>query len=166
MKTLATTALALCLLVFIGCAEGNAPSPDTEAAITNATNKVEANVTGMDCSGCSSSIASAVEGIDDVTACKVDLKTGDVSVALTDDADGSAKLLEVEKVIQGLSDGKFTVNTITLTTDNPETEVSPEPPAKDLETQGNNVIEDIKEQANDAVNDAVKDIEIPSLGGE
>lgn len=165
MKTLATSALALCLLVFVGCAEGNAPAPEAEAAITNATNKVEANVGGMDCTGCSGSIAAAVEGIDGVTGCLVDLKSGDVSVALADDVDGSAKMLEVEKVIQGLSDGKFTVNTITLTTDSAEIEVSPAPPASDLEAQGNEVIEDIKEEVNDAVNE-VKDIEVPSLGGE
>lgn len=117
MKTLATSALALCLLLFVGCADGNAPSADTEATITNATNKVEANVSGMDCTGCSGSIASAVEGIDGVTACYVDLKSGDVSVALADDADAKAKMLEVEKAITSLSDGKFTVNTISVSTE-------------------------------------------------
>ena len=52
MMKLLATALALCLFVIVGCAEGNAPSPEAAATIAEATNKVEANVTGMDCLGC------------------------------------------------------------------------------------------------------------------
>ena len=114
MKTLATSAIALCLLVMIGCAEGNAPAPD--AAITDATNKVQANITGMDCSGCSSSVAAAVKEIEGVKDCYADVKTGDVTVALNDDADAEAAKVEVEKVIAGLSDGKYTVKTIAVST--------------------------------------------------
>lgn len=114
MKSLATTAIALCMLVLIGCAEGTAPEP--EAAITEAANQVQANVSGMDCSGCSSSIAAAVEGIEGVTACQADAKTGDVQVALADNADAEATKAEIETVIAGLSDGKFTVNTIAVST--------------------------------------------------
>lgn len=114
MKPLVTTAIALCMLVLIGCAEGSAPEP--EAAITEAASKVQANVSGMDCSGCSSSIAAAVEGIEGVTACQADAKTGDVQVALDDSADAEATKAEIEAVIAGLSGGKFTVNTIAVST--------------------------------------------------
>lgn len=117
MKTLATSALALCLLVMIGCAEGNAPSADALATFENANNKVEANVTGMDCTGCSGTIESAVAGIEGVEAVMVDLASGDVKVALSDDAEAEAKMLEIESAIQALSDGKFTVQTITVSTD-------------------------------------------------
>ncbi|MGB0767488.1 MAG: heavy-metal-associated domain-containing protein [Phycisphaeraceae bacterium] len=116
MKTLALAALSLCLFVAVGCAEGNAPSPETQAVVTEAKNKVSANVSGMDCTGCSSSIASAVEGVDGVTACVVDLKTGDVNVALADDADAEAAKIDIESAITALSDGKFTVNTIAVST--------------------------------------------------
>jgi copper chaperone CopZ len=116
MKSLATTALAICLLVIIGCAEGTAPAPETTATIAEATNKVEANISGMDCSGCSSSVTTAVNGVEGVTACAVDLKTGDVSVALADDADVEAAKANIEAAIASLSDGKFTVNTIAVST--------------------------------------------------
>lgn len=136
MKTLATSALALCLLVLIGCAEGNAPSPDALATFENANNKVEANVTGMDCTGCSGSIESAVADIDGVEAVMVDLASGDVKVALSDDAEAQAKMLEIEKTIQALSDGKFKVETITVSTEaeaetKPVEEPSTEEPASD-----------------------------------
>ncbi|MEM9348406.1 MAG: copper ion binding protein [Planctomycetota bacterium] len=112
MKLLATSALALCLMVMIGCAEGNTPSADAAATIEAATNKVEANVSGMDCTGCSGSIEAAIAQIDGVTAATADVKTGDVKVALADDADTDATKAEIEKVIAGLSDGKFTVENI------------------------------------------------------
>lgn len=116
MKLLTTSALALCLLVMIGCAEGNTPSPDATAAIENANNKVEANISGMDCTGCSYGIETALAEIKGVTAAKADHATGAVTVALDDDADAEAAKAEIEKAIAGLSDGKFTVDTITVST--------------------------------------------------
>ncbi|MEM6257135.1 MAG: copper ion binding protein [Planctomycetota bacterium] len=116
MKLLATPALALCLMVMIGCAEGNTPSADAAATIEAATNKVEANVSGMDCTGCSGSIEAAIAQIEGVTAATADVKTGDVKVALADDADSEAAKAEIEKVIAGLSDGKFTVENIIVST--------------------------------------------------
>ena len=130
MKLLTTSALALCLLVMIGCAEGNAPSADA-AAIENANNKVEASVTGMDCSGCSSQIESAVGDIKGVTAVTADFATGDVKVALEDNADAEAKKAEIEKVIAGLSEGKkYKVNTIEVSTTETD-EPAKEEPATD-----------------------------------
>lgn len=116
MKLFTTAAVALCLLVFVGCdAETDTPpTPDTR--ITDASNKVQANITGMDCTGCSGSIVAAVEAIDGVTAAQADVATGDVIVALSDDADAQATKVEVEKVITGLSKGKYTVKTISATT--------------------------------------------------
>ena len=115
MKLLTTSALALCLLVLVGCADGNAPDSEAAATISAATNKVEANITGMDCSGCSSSVVAAVEAIEGVEAASADVATGDVKVALTDDADAGAKLIEIEKVLAGLEDGKYKVKNITAT---------------------------------------------------
>jgi len=114
MKLLATSALALCLMVIIGCAEANAPAPDT--TITDATNKVEANISGMDCSGCSGAVVAAVENIEGVSAAHADVKTGAVQVALTDKADAEVAKAEIEKVLAELQDGKYTVNTIAVST--------------------------------------------------
>ncbi|MEO0476188.1 MAG: cation transporter [Planctomycetota bacterium] len=131
MKTLATSALALCLLVMIGCAEGNVPSADALTTFENASNKIEANVTGMDCAGCSGSIEAAVADIKGVEAVMVDIASGDVKVALSDEAEAEAKMAEIESAIQALSDGKFTVQTITVSTD-AEAETKPvEEPAAD-----------------------------------
>lgn len=128
MKTLLTSALALCLLIAVGCAEGNAPDPAASAVIENATNKVEANIEGMDCSGCSSSVVAAVEAIEGVEAASADVASGDVKVALAEGADTDAKLLEIESVLQGLQEGKYTVKTITASYPaNGEAEVSKEP---------------------------------------
>ncbi len=110
MKLFALPALALFTLMFAACTE----------PITEATKKVEANITGMTCSDCSSEVVAAVKGVKGVTACEADAKTGAVIVALDDDVDGGAAMLEVEKVIMGLSDGKYTVNTLTLSTDEVE----------------------------------------------
>lgn len=115
MKLLTTSALALFMFVLVGCADGNAPSPETDAVIANATNKVEANIEGMDCSGCSGAVVAAVEAIDGVEAASADVASGDVKVALSDDVDTDAKLLEIESVLAGLQDGKYTVKTITAT---------------------------------------------------
>lgn len=115
MKTLLTSALTLCLLIAVGCAEGNTSSPEADAVIANATNKVEANVEGMDCSGCSGAIVAAVEAIDGVQAASADVASGDVKVALADDVDAGAKLIEIEAVLQELQEGKYTVKTITAT---------------------------------------------------
>lgn len=114
MKLLTPSALALCLLVFVGCAEGNAPSPETDTVIANATNKVEGNIEGMDCTGCSGSVMAAVEAIEGVTACHADVATGDLEIALKDDADSDAKLKEIKAVLTALEDGKYTVKTINV----------------------------------------------------
>lgn len=119
MKLLLAPALALCLAV-IGCAETGPSEPSAE--ITAATNKVEATVEGMDCSGCTGEVCAAVEQIAGVTGAHADLKTGKVSVALADDADAEAAKAEVEKVIAGLSDGKYTVNTINAISPNQDAE--------------------------------------------
>ncbi|MBX2851110.1 MAG: cation transporter [Phycisphaeraceae bacterium] len=116
MKLLTTSALALCLAVMIGCAEGNAPSPDALATFENANNTVEANVTGMDCTGCSGSIESALTSIKGVEAAMADVASGDVKVALADDVDAEAVKAEIEQAIAGLSDGKFKVQTIAVST--------------------------------------------------
>jgi copper chaperone CopZ len=112
MKTLLTAALTLSMLFAVGCADGNAPSPETNAVMANATNKVAANIEGMDCSGCSSSVVAAVEAIDGVMAATADVATGDVEVALEDNADTDAKLEEIQTVLVGLQEGKYTVKTI------------------------------------------------------
>ena len=105
MKTLSALTLTACLTL-IGCADGSsAPNPE----VLNASNKVEATVTGMDCSGCTGSVCSAVEQIAGVTGAQADLKTGKVTVALEDEADSAAISKEIESVISGLSDGKYTV---------------------------------------------------------
>ena len=116
MKLLATSALALCLMVLIGCAEGTTTSPETSSAIADATNKVEANISGMDCTGCSGAVVAAVEGIEGVTAAQADVKTGAVQVALTEDVDVEAAKAQIEKVLAELQDGKYTVNTIAVST--------------------------------------------------
>jgi copper chaperone CopZ len=113
MKLLATSALTLCLLIAVGCAEGNAPDPSAESVIANATNKVEANIEGMDCSGCSSAVVAAVKGVDGVEAASADVASGDVKVALKEDVDATEKLLEIESVLQELQEGKYTVKSIT-----------------------------------------------------
>lgn len=115
MKTLLTSALTVCLLLAVGCAEGNAPDPAADAVIANAANKVQANIEGMDCSGCESAVVAAVTAIDGVEAASADAATGDVAVALADDADKAAKLIEIEAVLQELQEGKYTVKSITAT---------------------------------------------------
>lgn len=124
MKLFATSALALCLTLAIGCAEGNTTTPEAATLIANATNKVEANIEGMDCTGCSGSVVAAVEQIEGVKAASADVATGDVKVALEDDADGEAKLKEIEAVLASLSEGKYTVieiNAFTAHQGDPET---------------------------------------------
>lgn len=117
MKMLTTAAVALCLLIFVGCdAADNQTPPTPDTMITAATNKVQANILGMDCTGCSSSVEAAVAKIDGVTGCSADVKSGDVVVALKDDADAEAKKAEIEQVIASLSDGKYKVKTITVAT--------------------------------------------------
>ena len=49
-----------------------------------------------------------------MTAASADVESGDVKVALSDDADAEAAKAEVEKVIAGLSDGKYSIQTITV----------------------------------------------------
>lgn len=132
MKLLATSALTLFLLIAVGCAEGNAPSSETKTILANATNKVEANIEGMDCSGCSSSVVAAVEAIDGVEAASADVASGDVKVALADDADTDAKLLEIEAVLQDLQEGKYTLKSISAWHNPENSEVTkPAPPASE-----------------------------------
>lgn len=110
MKTLlALPALALCLML-TACADSTTPAPDAE--ITEAANKVEANITGMTCTGCSGQVCDAVEKVAGVTKAWADPKTGQVTVALEDDADTDAALKEVQATIIGLSDGKYSINEI------------------------------------------------------
>lgn len=182
MKLFTTSALALCMLVLIGCAEGDATSPEAADKIANASNKVQANITGMDCTGCSSSVVAAVEAIDGVEAASADVASGDVTVALKDDADAEVAKAEVEKVIAELQDGKYTVKTIMVSTaaaddhghDHPHAEGeccgSCKADKKEGEccgtckadkTQAEKVIETVKEE----VEDVVKEVEIPSIGG-
>ena len=107
-------ALALTFsLGLIGCAESSS-GPD--AAIAQASNKVQANIAGMDCGGCTSSVCTAVEQVAGVTGAHADLKTGKLTVALEDGADAEAAAKEIETVVAGLSKGKFTISDITTTT--------------------------------------------------
>ena len=165
MKLLTTTVLALCMLIVVGCAEGNAPSPDAAATISNATNKVQANISGMDCSGCSSSVVAALEAIQGVTAASADVASGDVKVALADDADVDAAKMEISKVISELQDGKYAVKTMAILHGNPTVEkICPAECTKDCckKSEIEEVIDTVKEE----VNDVTKDIEIPSIGGQ
>lgn len=168
MKLLATSALALCLLVTVGCADSSAPTTDTAAAIENASNKVQANISGMDCTGCSGSVTAAVTGIDGVTACYVDLASGDVSVALADDADAEMKMDEIKTAITELSDGKFTVNTITAGTEEMAKDKEMMDDAKDTQVPSAEELGDAAKDAMDSVkkevDNAVKEIEVPSFG--
>lgn len=136
MKTLLTSALTLCLLIAVGCAEGNAPNAETEATIANATNKVELNIEGMDCSGCSGSVVAAVEAIEGVEAATADVASGDVAVALADGVDAATKGIEIEAVLQELQEGKYTVKSITASSPaegegTPSEEAPSEEPASD-----------------------------------
>ena len=194
MKRLTTSALALCMLIFVGCADSTTPAPNAD--IANATNKVEASVEGMDCVSCSGAIVSAVEDIEGVTGCHADAKTGAVQVALTNDADAEATKAEVEKVIAGLKDGKFTVSTIAVSTGSEkvcaegceksccsegghegETMSCPEGCEKECckegEAKAGTVIDDMKDEMKDMKEDMEKeagkvmdDLDIPALGSE
>ena len=67
-------------------------------------------VTGMDCSGCSSSIVEAVKAVDGVQTVKADHTTGKVEVAFDDRFDDKRKTDEIKDVIATLSDGKYDVS--------------------------------------------------------
>jgi len=123
MKLSMIPALALCVLMLAACAE----STDPNRAISAATNKIQVNIEGMTCTGCSGSVVAAVQQIDGVTACSADPATGDVVVALADAADTDAKLLEVETLLQQLEDGKYKVKSITVSY--PSRSEPSEPPA-------------------------------------
>ncbi len=128
MKLFTNSALALCLLIMIGCADSDTPSAETDALIANASSKVEANVSGMDCTGCSYGIESALAEVTGVTAAKANHATGEIEVALADDADAEAAKAEIEKVLGVLSNGKYTVNTIAVSTKaDAEAEAAEEP---------------------------------------
>ena len=117
MRLLAASMLMVCL-VFVGCAEN---ATEVSAEIANASNKVEANVDGMTCSGCTGEVCAAVEGIAGVTGAHADVKTGKVSVALEDGVDTEAKMQEIETVIAGLSDGKYKVSAVVDASDSTQT---------------------------------------------
>ncbi len=108
MKILTALALAGFLLI-AGCADSET-TPST--SIADASHRVEASVSGMDCGGCTSHVCGAVEQIAGVTGATADLEAGKVFIALEKDADTNAAKAEIEKVITGLSDGKFTVGGI------------------------------------------------------
>lgn len=113
MKTLLALAASLCLgltVSLVGCSDTTTNQP--EPMILTANNMVEAEISGMDCGGCVYAVSTAVKQIDGVSACRVDLKTGKVSVALEDNVDADAAAAEIQTAIAGLSDGKFTVNSI------------------------------------------------------
>lgn len=190
MKLLTTSALALCMLILVGCADSTTPGP--EANIADATNKLEGSVEGMDCVSCSGAIVSAVEDIDGVTGCHADAKTGAVQVALADDADAEATKAEVEKVIAGLQDGKYTVTTFAVSTAAAEGEAKvcaegctkdcckaghegeamscPEGCEKEcckegeVEAEAGTVIDEMKKEMTEEAGKVMKDLEIPSLG--
>lgn len=127
MKTLAALAMTACFTL-IGCAESSSPESQsqtqdqTEVDIAAATNKVEADIDGMTCGGCSYQVTTAVKEVPGVTACTADPATGAVKVALDDAADAEATKAEVEKVIAGLSDGKYTIKSITTVVAEPDAE--------------------------------------------
>ena len=128
MKLLALSALALCFAI-VGCGE-SASGPDAD--IMAATNKVEANVQGMTCSGCTGQVCSAIENkVAGVTGAYADLKTGTVTIALEDDADTQAAAKEIETLIAGLSKGKYTVSDVKAITadDAPATDETTDEPA-------------------------------------
>ena len=128
MKHTATLLLAACL-TFVGCSDTSSPT----TTVLSATNKIEMNISGMDCTGCSSSICSAVEQVAGVTGAIADVKTGDVTIALEDRVDASEAKIEISKVILGLSDGKYKVNTITIE-GGPNIEPTPALPATPNDT--------------------------------
>lgn len=125
MKWIATFGMALSLAL-VGCSESGTADAETTATIQAATNTVEAKVTGMDCSGCTGSVCGAVAQIAGVTAATADLETGKVTVALADDADAKAALKEIETTIAGLSNGKYTVNSIEVSTKEAAEDKTPE----------------------------------------
>ena len=116
MKLFTTAAVALCLFMFVGCDAADTETPPTpDTRIIDANNKVQANITGMDCTGCSGSIVAAIEKINGVTAAHADVASGDVIVALEDGIkDPEAVKAEIEATILGLSKGKYAVKTINV----------------------------------------------------
>lgn len=68
------------------------------------------NVTGMDCTGCSSQIVRAVEKVDGVQKVEANHTNGSVKVAFADEFDDKVKIDEIKDVIAGLSNGKYTVS--------------------------------------------------------
>lgn len=120
MKTLAALALAGSLAL-VGCSEsGNT----ADTAIANASYRVEANVSGMDCAGCTSQVCAAAEEVAGVTGATADLETGKITIALEEGADADAAKAEIEKIITGLRNGKYTVGGIEAIT--PEGKTRPE----------------------------------------
>lgn len=115
----------LCIaLLFSGCGE-SAQRPTVDAEIFKTANTVESKVEGMDCGGCESSICAAVQDVPGVAAVKADRKSGTVTVALADGADAGVTRAEVEKVIAGLSGGKYTIGDVNDST--PEEEDAAKP---------------------------------------
>lgn len=115
MKTMTASALALCLVFLaIGCGEAKTQGP--AADILSADNKVEATVTGMDCSACSSALCTAIEKIDGVEKAHADVKSGKVIVALKEGTDAKATEQLVSDAIIAVDKDKYTVTELTSTT--------------------------------------------------
>ncbi len=135
MKLFAAPALCLCLLLIAACADTAPTEPGI--SITDANTTVEANVEGMDCTGCSGGICSALKEVDGVADAHADHKTGKLVVALNDDADAAAAAKEIETVVAGLSKGKYTISGVEVVTKDEAEEKAPaddETPADDEDT--------------------------------
>ncbi|MFN3165951.1 MAG: heavy-metal-associated domain-containing protein [Phycisphaeraceae bacterium] len=113
MKTLAATALTLCL-VLVGCADSAGPEPD--ASLFTEANTATAKVDGMTCSACEGAVCSAIEEVEGVEAVTADAGTGQVKIAIKDGA-----TLDTKAVEQAVAKADFKFQSLTL----------PEPPKDD-----------------------------------
>ena len=147
MKLFAATALCLSLAL-AGCGESTSTSGDaTLQDIASAPNRVEANISGMDCTGCSGSVCNMAEGIAGVTGAHADPGTGEVILALSEDADHDAVVAAFEEQVVAMSGGeKYTVNTINTVT----AEEATEEPAEEEAAPAEEAVEEAAEEAADA----------------
>ncbi|MEM7625734.1 MAG: heavy metal-associated domain-containing protein [Planctomycetota bacterium] len=109
MKTVATLIL-IGFLMIIGCSESGT------TADTAAKDIIEASISGMDCSGCASQVCAAVESVAGVAGSTANLEAGKLTIGLKDGVDTIAAMAEIEKIITGLSNGKYAMDNIEVIT--------------------------------------------------
>lgn len=118
-------------MALVGCSEvDNNAGSDTDNAIMNASHRVELTVSGMDCGGCTGQVCAAVEKVPGFTGAVADLESGKVTIALEDSADTDTAKAEIEKIVTGLSKGKYTIDDIQAIvpdTQTPSDNATPEP---------------------------------------